>query len=61
MMHADEITAALQNIVRNQLRDCEEAIRSHDPVRALNEVDDAKQALQSLIRRLGTNAETPST
>ncbi len=51
-MEADQIAATLQKIVRDQLQQCEEAVRDQDPVRALNDLADAKKAIKSLIRAL---------
>jgi hypothetical protein len=51
-MKTDQIVATLQKIIQEQLRDCDDAVRAHDPVRALNDVADAKKAIKALIRDL---------
>lgn len=51
-MHNSEIADRLRKIMRQELADCETAIRSRDPVRALNDLADASKALKSLIRSL---------
>jgi hypothetical protein len=49
-----EIVERLRKILRQELAECEQAIRSRDPVRALNDLADASRALKSLIRSLAT-------
>lgn len=52
-----EIVESLRKILRQELAECEQAIRSRDPVRALNDLADASEALKSLIRSLATERD----
>jgi hypothetical protein len=42
----------IQRIIRNELDDCERAIRNEDPHRALNELDDAVRKLERITAQL---------
>lgn len=53
-MGNDEIAERLKMILRRELAECEQAIRARDPVRALNDLADASNALKSLIRSVET-------
>jgi hypothetical protein len=53
-MDSAEIVERLRKILRQELAECEQAIRARDPVRALNDLADASKALKSLIRSLAT-------
>ena len=52
-----EIADRLRKILRQELAECETAIRSRDPVRALNDLADASKALKSLIRSIATERD----
>ena len=52
-----EIIENIRKILRQELAECEQAIRSRDPVRALNDLADASEALKSLIRSLATECD----
>ena len=56
MASASSVAAEIERVVRNELDDCERAIKNGDSHRALSELDDAVRKLKRLateVRRLG--------
>ncbi|ESW95642.1 hypothetical protein X769_28230 [Mesorhizobium sp. LSJC268A00] len=56
MSSASSVASEIERVVRNELDDCERAIKSDNKTRALSEVDDAMRKLKRLadeVRRLG--------
>ncbi|MES1200902.1 MAG: hypothetical protein ABUS57_05585 [Pseudomonadota bacterium] len=52
-----EIVGRLRKILQRELAEREQAIRSRDTVRALNDLADASKALKSLIGSLATERD----
>lgn len=51
-MDDEIVTERLERILRRELAECEQTIRAHDPVRALNDLADAIKAIKSVVRGL---------
>lgn len=51
-MTNEEIKTALERILRNELDDCEGAIRNGDLQRAGSDLDDAMTKIKRIIRQL---------
>jgi hypothetical protein len=46
------LAAEIRRVIRNELDDCERAIKSDDDKRALNELDDAIRKLKRIANQL---------
>ena len=51
-MEADEIADLIARVIRNELDDCERAIKNNDSRRALSELDDGITKLKRAVREL---------
>ncbi|GGD42554.1 hypothetical protein [Aureimonas glaciei] len=51
-MSNEEAAMMIQRIIRNELDDCERAIKNDDPQKALSELDDAVRKLKRVVASL---------
>lgn len=52
-MDKSEIADTIRRIIRNELDDCERAIKNSDNHRALRELDDAVTKLKRMVNQIG--------
>jgi hypothetical protein len=57
-MHNEGVAHRLRLVLRQEIADCERAIRGHDPVRALNDLADAATRIKSIVRELESGRPT---
>jgi hypothetical protein len=50
------VASEIRRVIRNELDDCERAIKNNDESRALNELDDAIRKLKRIANRLDSEA-----